>query len=90
MSHFIDNLIVYSLSLFFVTYLINYAEIFSKIRNALFPVLPWFVLKAVSCGFCLSFWVMLVSGFFLGHSILLLCVPVFVLFLDTIFQRLRR
>jgi hypothetical protein len=90
MTNLIDTTIFYSFGIFFVHYLINHSEIFAKLRTAVFPCLPQLLVKAVSCGFCLSFWIMLALSLIYGFSPFLFIVPVTVLFMDFGFQRLKR
>jgi MFS family permease len=90
MSNSFENLFFYSLTIFFFHYLFNHAEIFDKIRILAFTKLPNFIIGAVQCGFCFSFWTMLVVSIFSGFTINLFAVPVAMLFMDFIFRKIKQ
>jgi len=87
--NFFENLIFYSFSIFFFYYLLNYAEILDNVRIFAFKYLHPFILGAIQCGFCFSFWTMLFSSLLLGINFYILIVPVIVLYMDFIFKKIK-
>lgn len=90
MQNIFEIFFIFGFSIFFFFYLINYSEIFEKLRNAIFPVIPEFLRKMLQCSFCFSFWTMVVTSFFIGVSLLVLTIPVFTMFVDLLFKKLRQ
>lgn len=84
-----DNLITYSLTLFFFFFLLNYAEISKKpanwLKGFLGPVLGY----PLRCSLCFAFWTTLVL-WWLGKvpGTFVFIVPVVHLFVDSLYSRL--
>ena len=79
-----------SLSIFFLYYLCNYAEIFDKPRKIIFSVLSDTIIKVAQCGLCFSFWTMLILCLFYNLYIYIFAVPTVVLFMDFTFKKLKK
>ena len=76
--------------LFFVFYLINYAELTEKFREAVFPILPKWLGSVLSCATCFSFWVTSAFCYFIvGFSPIIFQVTVVMTFTDLLYKRLR-
>lgn len=78
-----------SLSIWLVFYLVNHAEMFSKLRAAAMPVLPRWISYPLSCPICFAWWVLVAVCVLLGPTWLVLWVPPCVLMLDLAYLRLR-
>lgn len=90
MSSIFENIIFLSFSIFFFHYLFNHAEIFDRVRVFAFTKLPSFIIDAIQCGFCFSFWTMLIISLISGFTINLFTVPVTVLFMDFTFRKIKQ
>lgn len=83
------NLFEYCLSIFFVYFLINYAEITRPSISLLFKLLPNKVSYSLNCAFCLMFWISIiccVAGYIPVYWIF--CAPVIHLVIDLIYTKL--
>lgn len=81
--------VLYALAIYMIFFLCNYAELFSDLRNWLFPKLHPKAAYAVQCPVCFSFWSLSAMSLFTGFTPLVLCVPPVCLFMDLTFQKLR-
>lgn len=90
MNSIFEVFFIFSFSIFFFFYLINYSEIFEKLRNAAYPAIPEILRKMLQCSFCFSFWIMIGLCFFIQASLMILIIPVFTMFVDLLFKKLRQ
>lgn len=90
MSEYLASLFVYSLSLWFAFYLLNYAEITARSSKWLKRRLGVKIGYPLECPFCWGWWVTLVGYILLPNWALWTCfaAPVIVLFIDLAYQRL--
>lgn len=85
-----EQLLFYSIAVFFLFWVINYSEILEKLRAAVFPVLPRWIGYPLSCSVCFSFWITGALCFFVsGVFPLVLTTPVCVMMLELIYLRLK-
>ena len=83
------DLIFFTTAIWFLYFLVNHAEIFSRLRQATMPALPRWISYALECSICFSFWILAALSLFIGWTPLLLMCPPFVLMFDLSYRRLK-
>lgn len=96
----LEYIILFSIAVWFMFYMINYAEITEFIRKPVFGMFSEFLLKLVQCPLCYTFWLTLMAVafgiilfIFTGNLVILsffvMCLltsPVIVLFIDILYH----
>jgi hypothetical protein len=86
----ISTLLIYSLTVFFLFYLVNHADLFDKVRLAVIPSLPHWLSYPIQCAFCACFWITLSLWYFnLADLWLVFTAPPVTLLLNLIFLKLK-
>ena len=89
-STLLEAIQLYSLSLFFLFYLLNYGKLLSKPRAWCAKSLPAFVRYPFSCAFCFSWWIGLMSMVLgAGNALHVVAAPVLVMFLNLAYLKLQ-
>ena len=77
-----------TLVVWLIYFLINHAEMFSKLRAAAIPALPRWISYPLTCALCFAWWILAAFSLFTGWSPLVLWVTPCVLMWDLGFRRL--
>lgn len=85
----LEAILTTSLALWMAFYLVNHADMFSRLRAAAMSVLPRWVAYPLSCPICFAWWVLVAACVLAGWTPLVLWVPPVVLLLDLAYLRLR-
>jgi len=83
------ELLFWVCALWFLYFMVNHAEMFSRLRQAAMPALPKWISSMLSCAICFSFWIMAALSLFVGWTPMLLMCPPFVLMFDLSYRRLK-
>lgn len=84
-----EAILLYCLTVFFAFFLINHADVLSKPRNALAPLVPSWMKYPLKCALCFTFWTTSALSLFWGFTPVIFYAPPLVMFMDLIFQRLK-
>ncbi len=85
-----EQIALYSLAIWFAFYMLNHSELLEKVRLALFPALPSWLGKVLSCPLCFCWWITAaLSLLWFGFTPTLLTAPVMTLLLDLVYLRLK-
>lgn len=83
------ELLFWVCALWFAYFLVNHAEMFARLRQAVMPALPGWIRYVLECAICFSFWILAALSLFTGWTPLLVMCPPCVLFADLTFRRLK-
>ena len=83
------DLIFFTATIWFLYFLVNHAEMFSRLRQAAMPALPKWISYVLQCSVCFSFWLLAALSLFTGWTPLLLVCPPFVMMFDLSYRRLK-
>lgn len=86
----LETVILNAIAFWGLFFLVNHADLFSRVRNAVMPVLPRWLAYPIQCAFCASFWTLAAFSLFTGWTPMILWVPPCVLFVDQGFRGLTK
>lgn len=85
----LESVILTSLGVYLSFFIVNYAELFTGVRQWVSPRLHPKVAYALACPVCYAFWGLSAVSLFTGFTPLVVCVPPVCLFLDLAFHKLK-
>ncbi len=86
----LTSLVTYSLSIWFIYYLLNHAELTKPFGDFVKEAYGSVSAKLLGCPFCTAFWTLFIGWYLFGmvEGELVLTAPVVVLFVELAYQRL--